>query len=331
MKKIITFIILLGAILSISCDALNTVTSNKVNSQGSPYELIVVCNQPEWEGALGDTLKTILRAEIPYLVQPEPYFSVYRITQQGYDNLILKHRNIFIVNVVPSLDESSIVVQYDVNATPQIIMTLQGPTAESLTEYVSENRELVMKALEGAERDRDIAYGQKFSVATLDKLIKDKFDVTMKIPQGYSLRNEGKDFVWLSYEYPTASQGVILYSYPAEDGKASLKWEALLEARNKFASKIPGPSEGSYMTTFMEVEPDYRLFRSNGRVWAEMRGLWEVEGDYMGGPFVSFSTIDTRTNRVFAVDCYVYSPKLGKRNFLRGVEHIVYNVEIPTE
>ncbi len=330
MKKIITFLVALGAIFSISCDALHTITSNKVNSQGSPYELIVVCNQPEWEGALGDTLKTILRAEIPYLVQPEQFFSVYRVTQQGYDNLILKHRNIFIVNVAPSLDEASIIVQYDLNASPQIIMTLQGPTQESLTEYASENRANIMRVLEAAERDRDIAYGQKFSVATLDKLIKDKFDVGMKIPQGYTLRNEGEDFVWLSYEYPTASQGVLIYSYPSE-GNASLKWEALLEARNKYAAKIPGPTDGSYMTTFMEAEPDYRMFRSHGRLWAEMRGLWQVEGDYMGGPYVSFSTIDVRTNRVFTIDCYVYSPKLGKRNFLRGLEHLVYNVEIPAE
>ncbi len=328
MRKIITLIIVLGAMLSTACDALHSVTSNQVNSQGSPYELIVVCNQPEWEGALGDTLKTILRAEIPYLVQPEPYFSVYRVTQQGYDNLILKHRNIFIVNVVPSLDESSIVVQYDVNATPQIIMTLQGPTQESLTEYVSENRDLVMRALEAAERDRDIAYGQKFNLVALDKLIKEKFDVDMKIPQGYTLRNEGEDFVWLSYEFPTASQGVLLYSYPA-DGNASLKWEALVEARNKFAAKIPGPSEGSYMTTFMEVEPDYRLFRSHGRLWSEIRGLWEVEGDYMGGPYVSYSTIDTKTGEVVTIDCYVFSPKLPKRNFVRGVEHLIYNVKFP--
>ncbi len=79
----------------------------------------------------------------------------------------------------------------------------------------------------------------------------------------------------------------------------------------------------------MEVEPDYRLFRLNGRLWAEMRGLWNVTGDFMGGPFVSYSTIDVRTNRVLTLDCYVYSPKLGKRNFLRSVEHILYNVKFP--
>ncbi|MDE5851734.1 MAG: DUF4837 family protein, partial [Alistipes sp.] len=58
-------------------------------------------------------------------------------------------------------------------------------------------------------------------------------------------------------------------------------------------------------------------------------GFWDVAGDYMGGPFVSFTTVDTATNRVFTLDAYVYSPKLHKRNFVRGVEHLLYQVDFP--
>ncbi len=329
MKKIITLLIALVAITSISCDALHTVTSNSVSSQGSPYELIVVCDQREWDSPLGSTLRNMFDAEIPYLAQSEPYFSMFRVTQQSYNNLILKHRNIVVVNVNATIQEPAIVVQYNQHATPQIVMTMQGGSIESLTEYITENRDMVMQVLEKAERDRDIAYGEKFSVEMLDKLIDKKFDIGIKIPKGYTLRNELDDFVWLSYEFPTASQGLFMYSYPSQ-GNSSLKLGALVEARNRYAALIPGPSDGSYMSTYMEVDPEYRIFRLNGRLWAEMRGLWRVEGDYMGGPFVSYSTIDVRTNRVLTLDCYVYSPKLGKRNFLRSVEHILYNVNIPT-
>ncbi len=330
MKQIITLFIAFAAMLTVSCNAINTVTSNTIPSQGSPYELIVVCDYPEWDGMLGDTLRSMFSADIPYLVQQEPYFSVYRITTQSYDNLILKHRNIFTVNVNPTIKEPAIVVQYNQHATPQIVMTMQGPSEEALTTYLSENRDMVMQVLEKAERDRDIAYGEKFSIEALDKLIDKKFNIEINIPQGYTLRNEAEDFVWLSYEFPTASQGIFMYSYPSE-GNSSLKMEALLKARNKYAALIPGPSNGSYMSTYMEADPDYRLFRLDGRLWAEMRGLWSVTGDFMGGPYVSYSTIDVRTNRVLTLDCYVYSPKLGKRNFLRNLEHIVYSIKIPAE
>ncbi len=47
------------------------------------------------------------------------------------------------------------------------------------------------------------------------------------------------------------------------------------------------------------------------RTWAELRGFWDVENDFMGGPFVSYSTLDEATGRVLTIDGYVYSPKLS--------------------
>ena len=49
----------------------------------------------------------------------------------------------------------------------------------------------------------------------------------------------------------------------------------------------------------------------------------------MGGPFVSYSTLDEATGRVLTIDGYVYSPKLDKRNFMREVEHLVYMIDFP--
>ena len=73
------------------------------------------------------------------------------------------------------------------------------------------------------------------------------------------------------------------------------------------------------------------LFRS-GRLWCEMRGFWDVEGDFMGGPYVSFTTVDTERNRVFTLDGYVYAPDLQKprkRNYVRGIEHLLYGIGFP--
>ncbi len=330
MNKISTLLLSFAIAMStISCDALHSVSTNSVISQGSPYELIVVANQPQWEGELGDTLRSVLIAPIPYLQQTEPLFDVLRVTNQGYTNLITKHRNILVNNIDPDLQTTSASVEYDRFATPQVVITISGPTEQDVTKYVSDNREQIVQILEGAERDRDIEYGKKFNVKSLESLITSKFGFEMKIPVGYTLRNEGEDFVWMSYEYPTASQGVIIYKYPATEGVQSLSAEALIKARNKYAAMIPGPSDGSYMTTFMDYTPDYRTYRLDGRLWAEMHGLWDVAGDFMGGPFVSYSTVDTTTGEVVTIDCYVFSPKLPKRNFVRGVEHLIHNVKFP--
>ena len=251
-----------------------------------------------------------------------------RVTERGFTGMVADHRNILKVLKDPTLTESSVAVQYNVTSDPQIVMTLMGPSDKSITAFLSANRGNIVLALENAERDRAIKYAEKFNEKGIHDAVLKNFGVEMNVPKGYALAANEPDFLWARYEYPTASQGFFIYSYPYE-GKESLSPGALLAARNKFAARIPGPSDGSYMTTSDAFAPDFRMFRMEGRLWCEMRGFWDVHGDFMGGPFVSYTTVDTATNRVFTLDCYIYSPKNPKRNYMRGVEHLLYLVKFP--
>jgi hypothetical protein len=329
MKKLIRSLLILSSVIAVvGCDAFHRLSGDGRTSQGAPYEVIVVCKNSVWESSAGDTLRYILQQPVPTNNQYEPLFDVLRVAPDNFKNLLERHRNVLKLLVDPTVENSGIGVQYDVTSQPQIVILAQAPTEAALTTLLAENGDNLVQVLESAERDRTIDFGKRFGAKELEKIIHEKFGVTMHIPKGYSLRNATDDFLWASYEYPTASQGFFIYTYPYE-GPQSLSVEALTKARNKFAAKIPGPSDGSYMTTLGEYEPDHRMMRIEGRLWVEMRGLWDVENDFMGGPFVSFSTVDTATNQVFTLDCYVYSPKLGKRNFLRPLEHLVYLVEFP--
>lgn len=313
------------------CKAFRTLTDSRLKTaQGAPYELIVVCPQQEWTGEVGDTLRAVFTAPIPYLNQTEPLFDVLRVTERGFTGMVADHRNILKIVEDPSLAATNIAVQYDVTAEPQIVLTLQGPDDKALTDYLSEHRESLVQVLEKAERDRAVKFAEAFSEQRVAKAIKSTFGVDMTVPKGYVLAADEKDFLWARYEYPTASQGFFIYSYPYR-GKESLSPGALLAARNEFAARIPGPSDGSYMTTSEAFEPDYRMFRLEGRLWCELRGFWDVHGDFMGGPFVSYTTVDTATGRVLTIDCYVYSPKNHKRNYVRGVEHLLYLLKFPEQ
>ena len=329
MRKLIrSLLVACVVVVMVGCDAFHRLAGDGNTSQGAPYEVLVVCKNDLWEGSVGDTLRSILRQPVPTNNQYEPLYDVLRVAPDNFKNLLERHRNVLKLLVDPTVENTGIGVQYNVTAKPQIMILAQAPTEEALTALLAENGENLVQVLESAERDRTIAFGTKYGVADLEKIIYEKFGVKMHIPKGYTLRNATDDFLWASYEFPTASQGFFIYTYPYEGAK-SLSLKALTAARNKFAAKIPGPSDGSYMTTLSEYEPDYKMMRIEGRLWVEMRGLWDVANDFMGGPFVSFTTVDTATNRVFTLDCYVYSPKLGKRNFLRPLEHLVYMVEFP--
>ena len=330
MKNWILSLVVAGvSFLSVSCDAFSSLMSaSEYTSQGTPYEMIVVCDQDLWQGEAGDSLRAVLCAPVDYLPQREPLFDVLRILPEGFRDMIAAHRNVLRVVVDPSVTEAKAALQHDVNAAPQLFITLQAPDAASLTAYVSEHRKELVQAFENAERDRALKAARRFKSDNVEKDITELFGFRMPVPTGYFTADKTADFMWARKEYPSASQGFMIYTYPYE-GKQSLSAEALLDARNRFAAQIPGPRDGSYMTTSKMFPPQYRMFRMEGRLWCELRGFWDVEGDYMGGPFVSYSTLDTRTNRVVTIDLYIYSPDLAKRNFMRGVEHLFYGVEFP--
>ena len=331
MKKVLTILSIVAATIAmVGCDAFHRLSGDGRTSQGAPYEVIVVCKNNVWESPAGDTLRYALQRPVPTINQYEPLFDVLRVAPDNFKNLLERHRNVLKLLVDPTVENPGIGVQYDVTSQPQVVILAQAPSVEALTPLLAENSDNLVQVLASAASARTIDFGKKFGAKELEKVIYEKFGVTMHIPKGYTLRNATDDFLWASYEFPTASQGFFIYTYPYE-GPKSLSLKALTAARNKYAANIPGPSDGSYMTPLGEYEPDYRMMRIGGRLWAEMRGLWDVENDFMGGPFVSFSTVDTATNRVFTLDCYVYSPKLGKRNFLRPLEHLVHLVEFPTQ
>lgn len=331
------FVAAVTLISAIGCDSFRSLTGAKKTAQGSPYEVLVVCDGREWESPLGEELRRVLGTPVEMLNQVEPMFDIVRITARDFKHLLPSYRNILKVLCSPEVKETAILAQYDVVASPQIVLTFQGPSTAAMVEYLRQNGESLLQVLEIAERNRTIEYARKQGAKALEKIVREEFDIELPISNGYLFRAESDDFVWASNEYPVASQGFFIYTHPFK-GKASITTEALVKARNDFAKRIPGPSDGSYMTTvkripnveddgYVDFLPQRKVVKIDGREWIELRGFWEVEHDFMGGPFVSYTTLDKREGELLTIDCYVYSPKYGKRNFLRPLEHLVYGVK----
>ena len=321
-QKILCFGLL--ALLLAGCSSRNT----HITSNGGLYEIFVVCPKDKWDGRMGDTIRSILQEPVPMINQLEPCFDLFYVP--NYTGLVMHHRNLLVIKTGEEYNTPSMTAAYDVEAAPQIIVSVTGPADFTVISYMSEHRYGLQSFFEMDERERAIALNKKYYDLELGKLILNKFDMQMQVPRGYKLRQESDHFLWISYELPLASQGFFIYSYPYT-GKENFTVEALLARRNEFAARIPGPSDSSYMTTYPEALPDLKHIRVNGRYWAEMRGFWDVHRDFMGGPFVSYSTLNLSTNQVITIDMYVYSPKKPKRNYLRQLEHLIYTVSFPDD
>lgn len=324
-KKIISALTLLCAVLLVSCDS---PTFRGKASQGGPYEILVVADHTRWESALGDSIQSVLKQQIPWINSPEAMYRVMRIAPTSFSGLMREHRNILLVATGSDYPEPRLVSEYDKYAFPQLIVTAMGPDIETLAAYVGEHRNELQTIFEMAERDRDLNNNSKYIDITLQLQIYEKFGFWMDIPKGYLLAGSSDNFMWIRQEYPLASQGILIYSYPYKD-ISDFYSNPIIERRNEFAARVPGPNEGSYMTTFMDYYPEATHMRIHGRLWAEQRGFWDVEGDYMGGPFVNYSTLDADNRRVIGVDMFVFSPRDPKRGYLRSLEHLIYSIKFP--
>ena len=93
---------------------------------------------------------------------------------------------------------------------------------------------------------------------------------------------------------------------------------------------LPGERPGMYMKTDTLCSAVKPIVVHN-RYAMEARGLWYMENDCMGGPFVSHSRVDTETNRVVVVEGFVYAPEKMKRGLIRRLEGSLYTLQLPEE
>ncbi len=311
-------------ILSTSC---RTNSGPASTSTGRAYEVLVIGPRPLWDGPLGDTLRAVLLEEVPMLNQREPLMDPVPIVPSGFVNIIQKHRNIIDLEIGPDYPEPAIKLANNVYASPQLIVQISGPDEASVIDYTWEHRSELIKVFEIAERDRYVGYASRQNEPKVKERVQEKFGFQFSVPKGYTIRNDEKDFLWISFELPLVSQGVVIYRYPYT-GEKAFTGDSLINRRNQFVARIPGPADGSFMITAPE-ETTLEYRRIDGRLWAEMRGFWDVQGDFMGGPFVSFSTLDAASGEIVCIDCYVFSPRHHKRNYVREMEHLVHTVKFP--
>lgn len=294
---------------------------------GKAGEVLVIMEKEDWKGKCGETVKHTFLQEVQGLPQIEPMLNPVNISKKAFSELFRIHRNIVYVQISKNIETPKITIEKDKWATPQTVINIFAPSKEAFVQLFSENKDKILNLILQAERNRLTANYKKYAEYKVIEKIKDKADIKIRVPKGYTYDMDTTNFIWISHETPQISQGVFIYWYPYKDTAMFSKKE-LLNKRNDVLKKyVSGPQKGSYMTTETQISPLLNTYIFKDEYFAEIRGLWKVEGDYMGGPFVSISRLDKKNNRIVVADGYVYAPKYDKRNYMRQVEAILYSIE----
>jgi hypothetical protein len=324
----VSAVILLAAT---SCDTVNKQggVGGKImpNITGGAGEILVVMDNFNYENSAGELLQDVLKEEFHGLPQSEPLFDIIQVTAASFDGFYKFHRSIVLTNIDSNL-EPRIRFREDVWAKPQIMVQLEASSGAELKQLISDNQDRIQSFFVQYDRNRLMKTYLDSKDPAIQKEVASNHQIRLAIPRGYNLDFSKEEYTSVSIEAPNLSQVIQVYDYPAE-GPEDLSTANIIEKRNQFTKTyVQGPREGSYMTIAKMFRPiAYDLTNNNMKV-VEVRGLWELENGFMGGPFVSHSVYDAKRNRIVTVDGYIYSPNQKKRVKIKQLEAIIYSMEI---
>lgn len=298
---------------------------------GRAGELVVVIPDAEWNGTAGEKIHRYFSEDVMGLPQPEPMFDVVQIAPSGFSNVFKTHRNLLVVDIKEG-NKNMVEVKKDVWAQPQLLIKISTADTAAFNGILKSNANKITGYFLEKERERIIDSYTRQQDEGIATLLKDKHHISLALPKGYNVAREGKDFIWLQYETTDILQSILVYYYPYTD-KNTFSEKNLIAKRDSVAEQyVPGPAENSFMQTdTVYGVPVLSEIDFNGNYAAELRGLWYVKNDFMGGPFVNYTFLDKTKNRIISVDAFVFAPKFDKRNYLRQVEAIAYSVKMNVE
>ena len=328
----IPFMLLITGLIVISFFSSCTLSNSGIKrSIGTVNELLVVTNDKEqWEGPLGDSIRAFFSAPQECLPQPEPIFDIVNIADEHLNDLFKKYHNIFIVDINPEASKTISETKKDVWSEPQRIIKIIAPDEESFYLEFNLKKENYLDLFIALERERTLTINKMSVDMKLSQEVENKFNLFLPFPGGFYKAKEAPDFMWIRHKITKAKQDVelsiMIYSMDYND-TIVFNPRHIIQWRNSLTLEhVPGPSPFSFMKIAMNYIPPIfdTITDFPGGYAIETRGLWEVENDFMGGPFISYTFIDQANNKVITLDGYVYNPNDTKKNYVRQLEALFF-------
>lgn len=336
MKKLFSIFIIISYIMVIiSCDE-NVQKKPKV-SGGKTNEIVVVMSNPSLlESKINDTIKSFFMQPDTMLSQPEALFSLSTITQQQFDesNFFFHHHNILMVHKDTAIHTPLVETQENPWTKPQRVVWMKFAEDSEFFNLFSKYQNAILKMYDDNEITRvyqTLQLGSNQSARlSIDKIFHFKLDV----PAGFSIARTDSNFIWLTQRIVRKNQdltaGIMIWQRPYISEK-QFTMNELVKNRNEITlNYIPGPSGTSFMKTSIEyIAPTTKVVTEFPTGYAvEMRGLWDMVGDFMGGPFISYTFVHPKTQQLITIEGFVYNPNNKKRVFLRQMQSVFWHLEI---
>ena len=208
------------------------------------------------------------------------------------------------------------------------MVTVSGMTNQEIKDQFTTNQDKIVKAFKAQE----IQEKQRRSKKTLynSAAITKQLGINIQFSSLYRVAKQEDDFLWIRRDIKTGTVNLMIYTLPYD---STITKEALpkrvITVRDSIGKQyIPGPVEGSYMTTEKAYTPFFGETKVSNLKSFETKSIWQVKDAFMSGPFINYWIEDKVNNRYLIVEGFVFAPSVGKRDYVFELEAIIRSITI---
>ena len=294
---------LISLLLFILLSGCNRGKENQLpKSTGMPYEVVL-------EGDTDSIVTKMLTEDVTGLPQPEPLCRLIQVKKGKTRGNYLLVRTRIVVNIGER--DFSVTLRHDENASPQNIIRITAQSAQQLRERL--NGEKLRQIVDEVELKHlaDIISGNPSKQnREMQDEIKKMFGIDMKIPAAMNASKKAKDFIWISNNASSGMQNLLVFKVKSEERRMKnsnafhVNDKALIDSILR--TNMPGETDSMYMVIPVLSE----------------RGLWEMKGDAMGGPYVMHRIHNNRY-----IIAFVYAPEMKKKILIKQLEAAISTIK----
>lgn len=338
MKRLV--LLFVAAMMLAACANPSSDEPQKRGSSGKTLELLVVADPDVYCGDTKELVDSLFGRPQECLPSPESMFSVVNIPVSSYKNteMFRTHRNVLLLDVNEE-NPDKVYMHIDDYAAPQVVFDFAMKNREALQENLRKYEQVMLRELYKAEHRRMFKIFKGMQDYEINQQIKDKFGFSLMFPNEYHIAKMAEDFAWVRKEAKDFGIGVLIDVFPYESRDAFDEQHILDRLDTVMRRQVPASAPDSYMgierrrdeqgNYLLEIKSRVVDFDSSSYC-VETRGCWRTFGDFMGGPFVTYTLLDPTEKKVVMLTGYVFCPRnkpSTKRDLLMQVESICRTVK----
>lgn len=320
MNKI--YVILALCITFISCDDRAIVVQD---SSGRLNDILIVIENSDWDGALGDSIRKEFARPLDGIVREEPMFTLNHVKPSAFKGRLKKSRNYVFLK---KSDSSGVSIKKDLYANPQLGIIIRGKDKKDLAKVISENADDMIAIFNQGEVERKQYLMDKVALNT-DRL-RERFGFDIVIPRAYRFATYNgeidNNFFWLRRDIKEGTMDLMIYEVDRNRIKRSDSTVLdIVKVRDSIGA-IKILTDGGPFQTEPAFSPFLNESQIDGNFAFETKGTWEIKNMFVAGPFVNYAIYNKQKDNWLIIEGYVSAPSSPQRNYLFEIEAILKSV-----